>query len=381
LNQTQEAMMIVGVPKEIKANENRVAMTPVGVEVMVHHGHTVLVEKGAGLGSGLQDEDYRRSGGEVVNDPKLIYRRADMIVKVKEPLPQEYDLIREGQVVFTYFHFAASRELTEAMIRSRCVAIAYETVQKADGSLPLLIPMSEVAGRMAVQEGAKCLEKVSGGKGILLSGVPGVEPAHVVILGGGVVGMNAAKMAAGMGAQVTILDINLERLRYLDDVMPKNVRTLISNPETIRKSIAQADLVIGAVLIPGAKAPKLITRDMLKLMKPGSVIVDVAVDQGGCVETIRPTTHADPTYVVDGVIHYGVANMPGAVPMTSTIALTNATLPYALKLANLGYRKAIETDPELAKGVNIYFGKVTHKGVAEAFDLPYVPLEEAMKSS
>jgi len=372
--------MVVGVPKEIKANENRVAMTPVGVEVMTHHGHTVLVQKDAGMGSGFDDRDYERSGAEVVEDPAEIFRRADMIVKVKEPLPQEYDLIREGQVVFTYFHFAASRELTEAIIRTKCVAIAYETVQKDDGSLPLLIPMSEVAGRMAVQEGAKCLEKIWGGKGMLLSGVPGVEPANVVIIGGGVVGTNAAKMAAGLGAQVTILDVNLERLRYLDDVMPQNVRTVISNPETIRKSISQADLVIGAVLIPGAKAPKLITRDMLKLMKPGSVIVDVAVDQGGCVETIRPTTHAEPTYVVDGVIHYGVANMPGAVPMTSTVALTNATLPYALKLADLGYRKAIEDDPELARGVNIYFGKVTHKGVADAFDLPYVPLEEAMKS-
>ncbi|NOZ57271.1 MAG: alanine dehydrogenase [Calditrichaeota bacterium] len=372
--------MVIGVPKEIKANENRVGMVPAGVEILTQRGHTVLIEKNAGVGSGFEDRDYERSGAKIVDSAAEVYGNAEMIVKVKEPLPQEYDLIREGQVVFTYFHFAASRELTEAIIKTKCVAIAYETVQKEDGSLPLLIPMSEVAGRMSIQEGAKCLEKVTGGKGILLSGVPGVEPANVVIIGGGVVGTNAAKMAAGLGAQVTILDVNLERLRYLDDVMPKNVRTVISNPETIRKAISHADLVVGAVLIPGAKAPKLVTRDMLKLMKPGSVIVDVAVDQGGCVETIHPTTHANPTYVVDGVIHYGVANMPGAVPMTSTIALTNATLPYAVKLADMGYLEAIKSDPELAKGVNIYFGKVTYKGVADAFDLPYVPLEEALAS-
>ncbi len=376
--------MIIGVPKEIKANENRIAIVPAGVEILVQRGHQVLIEQGAGIGSGFNDDAYRQAGAEIVAAAPEIYRKADMIMKVKEPLPQEYPLIGKGQIVFTYFHFAASAELTHAMIKSGAVCIAYETVEAADGSLPLLIPMSEVAGRMAVQEGAKYLEKFFGGRGLLLGGIPGVKPANVVVIGGGVVGTNAAKMAAGLGAVVTILDVNLNRLRYLDDVMPKNVTTLISNPYTIRQAISQADLVIGAVLLPGAKAPKLITRDMLKLMQEGAVIVDVAVDQGGCVETIHPTTHENPTYVVDGVIHYGVANMPGAVPRTSTIGLTNATLPYAVQITELvnadGTLDAARLlkKPDLCKGVNVINGKVTYKGVAEAFNLPYVPLEEAL---
>jgi len=370
--------MIVGVPKEIKANENRIALTPAGAETLKKNGHTVLVEKNGGLGSGFSDEEYQDAGAEIVDTPAEIFQRADMIMKVKEPLPQEYGLIRKGQIVFTYFHFAASEGLTEAMIQSGAICIAYETVESVDGTLPLLVPMSEVAGRMAVQEGAKYLEKAFGGRGLLLSGIPGVKPATVAILGGGVVGTNAAKMAAGLGAHVYILDVNLERLRYLDDVMPKNVTTLKSDPHNIRAAISEADLVVGAVLIAGAKAPKLVTRDMLKLMKKGAVIVDVAVDQGGCVETIKPTTHQDPTYVIDGVIHYGVANMPGAVPMTSTIGLTNATLPYAVELANKGYLAAIKENEELAKGVNIIDGKVTYKGVADAFNMPYHELSQVI---
>ncbi len=370
--------MIIGVPKEIKANENRVALVPSGAETLKQAGHSVLVERDGGVGSGFSDADYKAAGAEILASPAEIYLKADMIMKVKEPLPQEYKLIREGQILFTYFHFAASLELTQAMIASKAVCIAYETVEKEDSTLPLLVPMSEVAGRMAVQEGAKYLEKFFGGRGILLGGIPGVKPASVVILGGGVVGINAAKMAAGMGASVSILDINLDRLRYLDDVMPKNVMTVKSNPQTVREAISKADLVVGAVLIAGAKAPHLVTRDMLKLMKPGSVIVDVAVDQGGCIETIKPTTHQDPTYVIDGVIHYGVANMPGAVPMTSTIGLTNATLPYALDIANKGYLKAIKESKEIALGVNIINGKVTYKGVSDAFNLPLVPLNQVV---
>lgn len=371
--------MLIGVPKEIKTNENRVALLPVGVELLKSHGHEVWIETNAGAGSGSSDEDYRHAGAKIVASAAEIYGKVDMIMKVKEPLPSEYALLREGQLVFTYFHFAASRELTEAVIKSKCIAIAYETVQTDDGALPLLVPMSEVAGRLAIQEGARCLEKLHGGRGVLLGGVPGVEPGNVAIIGGGVVGLNAAKMAAGMGARVTILDLNLERLRYLDDIMPKNVQTLMSNPANIRKAIAQADLVVGAVLIPGAKAPRLVTRDMLKLMKKGSVIVDVAVDQGGCVETIHATTHENPIYEIDGVVHYGVANMPGAVPMTSTYALTNATLPYALKIADLGYPACVKASPALAKGVNIVRGKVTYKGVAEAFGLPFMALEDVIK--
>lgn len=370
--------MVIGVLKEIKPNENRVALIPVGVELLKASGHEVLVEKDAGRGSGFQDEDYRRAGATIIANPAQIYRDAGMIMKVKEPLASEYPMLREGQIIFTYFHFAASRELTEAVIKSKCVAIAYETVQTENKALPLLIPMSEVAGRLSIQAGAKCLEKLQGGVGILLGGVPGVEPANVVIIGGGVVGANAAKIAAGFGAHVTILDLSLDRLRYLDDVMPKNVQTVMSNPANIRKAIADADLVVGGVLIPGAKAPHLITREMLSGMKKGSVIVDVAVDQGGCVETIHPTTHDKPTYEVDGIVHYGVSNMPGAVPMTSTFALTNATLPYAIQLANLGYPDGVRKSQALAYGVNIVHGMVTYKGVAEAFDLPYTPLEKAL---
>lgn len=371
--------MIVGVPKEIKANENRVAVIPAGVEMLKAHGHKIIIETDAGAGSGFTDDDYARSGGEISANPEEIYKAADMIMKVKEPLPEEYPFIEEGQIIFTYFHFAASSELTNAIISSRCLAIAYETVQSADGQLPLLIPMSEVAGRMAIQEGARYLEKLHGGKGILLGGVPGVEPASVVILGGGIVGTNAAKIASGLGAKVVILDINLDRLRYLDDVMPKNVITVMSNPANIRRAISEADLVVGAVLIPGAKAPNLLTREMLKFMKKGTVIVDVAVDQGGCVETIKPTTHENPIYEIDGVIHYGVANMPGGVPMTSTKALTNATLPYAIQIANHGFPDIAKLNPEISRGINIAYGDITYKSVADAFNLEYTPIAEVIK--
>ncbi|SMC27910.1 L-alanine dehydrogenase [Desulfacinum hydrothermale DSM 13146] len=367
--------MIVGVLKEIKAEENRVAMTPAGVEVMRHNGHTVLVEKGAGVGSGFPDEAYAAAGAEIVATPKEIYDRADMVMHVKEPLPPEYDLIREGQIVFTYLHLAADEELTQALMQRRSVNIAYETIQKADGSLPLLTPMSEVAGRMAIQEAAKYLEMTQGGQGILLAGVPGVEPATVVVIGGGVVGTNAAKMACGLGAKVYLLDMNLQRLRYLSDVMPANCFLLMSSPATIRELAKKADVVIGAVLIPGAKAPKLITRDMLPTMKEGAVIVDVAIDQGGCFETSKPTTHKNPTYVVDGVVHYCVANMPGAVAKTSTLALTNATLPYAVQIANKGWKRAMQENQEIKLGANVVDGKVTYKGVADAFGLEYVPID------
>jgi len=371
--------MIIGVPKEIKANENRIALQPSGAELLISNGHKVLIEKDGGLGSGFENEMYKKTGAEIVDTPKEIFQRADMIMKVKEPLEKEWPLIRDGQIVFTYFHFAAARDLTLAIMKTKCIAIAYETIEKADGSLPLLNPMSEVAGRLAIQAGARCLEKLFGGRGLLLGGVTGVAPAKVVIIGGGIVGINSAQMAAGLGANVFVLDVNIDRLRYLNHVLPKNVTTLMSNPENIRNSIADADLVVGAVLIHGAKAPHLITRDMLKLMKKGSVIVDVAVDQGGCVETIKPTTHADPTYNVEGVIHYGVANMPGAVPRTSTIALTNATLPYAIEIANKGYLNAIKTNREIAMGVNIINGKITYKGVSDAFNLDYEPLENIVK--
>ncbi|MGE3801001.1 MAG: alanine dehydrogenase [Candidatus Kapaibacterium sp.] len=370
--------MIIGVPREIKPNENRVGATPAGLQLLVRDGHTVLVETNAGIGSGYSDADYEAIGAKIVGSPADVYGEAEMIVKVKEPIAPEYGLIREGQVLFTYFHFAASRELTEAIIATKSVAIAYETVTAPDGSLPLLIPMSEVAGRMATQEGAKYLEKPMGGRGVLLGGIPGTKPANVLVLGGGIVGTHAAKIAAGFGANVTIMDNNLYRLRYLDDVMPKNVDTMMSTPHAIREAIREADLVIGAVLIPGAKAPWLITREMLSEMKPGSVIVDVSVDQGGCVETSKPTTHADPVYEVDGIVHYGVANMPGAVPFTSTIGLTNATLPYMLKLANLGYEVALRDDAGLREGLNILNGVVTYKGVAEAFGLEYVPVDTAL---
>ncbi len=370
--------MIVGVPKEIKILENRVALVPAGVELLKAAGHRVLIETQAGLGSGFSDEDYRQYGAEVLDSAEEIFAASDMIVKVKEPLPEEYPLIRENQIVFTYFHFAASLDLIEGIQNSGCVAIAYETVESADGSLPLLIPMSEVAGRMSIQVGADCLEHPHGGIGVLLGGVPGVEPASVVILGGGIVGANAAKIAAGLGASVSILDVSLPRMRYLDDVMPANVNTIMSNPANIRRAIERADLVIGAVLIPGAKAPNLITRQMLSLMQQRSVIIDVAVDQGGCVETIHATTHDDPIYEVDGVVHYGVANMPGAVPKTSTVALTNATFRYVLEIANTGFPGCVKKHREIARGANIVRGKITYEGVSEAFSLPYHELESVI---
>jgi len=363
--------MIIGVPQEIKNNENRVAVTPAGVKEVSKQGHTVYVQATAGLGSGFSDDEYVGAGAEILPAIEEIYDVAEMIVKVKEPIESEYELIRKDQLVFTYFHFASYQPLTEAMVKSGAVCLAYETVEKSDGSLPLLVPMSEVAGRMAVQEGAKYLEKPLKGRGILLGGVPGVRPAKVLIMGGGVVGTNSAKMAAGMGADVTIMDLNLPRLRYLDDVMPANVNTMMSNEYNIRELIGSHDLIIGAVLIPGAKAPHLITRDMLKDMTPGTVLVDVAVDQGGCIETCKPTTHADPTFIIDDIVHYCVANMPGAVPYTSTLALTNATLPYALQLANKGWKKACQENKELELGLNVINGDVVYKGVAEAFDMPY----------
>ncbi|MFZ4568941.1 MAG: alanine dehydrogenase [Bacteroidota bacterium] len=363
--------MIIGVPREIKPNENRIALTPGGAELLCHNGHTVVIEQNAGIGSGFPDELYIKAGATMIPTAAEVFAKADMIMKVKEPIAQEYNLIREGQVLFTYFHFAASRQLTEAMMKAKAVCIAYETVMKSDNSLPLLIPMSEVAGRMAPQEGAKYLERTMGGRGVLLGGVPGTEPANVLVLGGGIVGTNAAKIAAGFGAKVTIMDNNLYRLRYLDDVMPKNVMTVMSTPDNIRRHAQAADLVIGAVLIAGAKAPHLITREMLPTMKPGSVVVDVSVDQGGCIETCKPTTHEDPTYIIDGVVHYCVANMPGAVPFTSTIALTNATLPYALQLANKGWKNAVKDNQELYYGVNMVDGEIVYKAVADAFDLPY----------
>jgi alanine dehydrogenase len=370
--------MIVGVPAEIKTNENRVALVPVGAEALVGQGHRVLVERAAGLGSGFSDEQYAAAGAELVGAAEEVWSRAEMIIKVKEPIPQEYPLIRDGQLLFTYFHFAADATLTRALIDSRSIAIAYETVQLPSGELPLLTPMSEVAGRMAVQAGAKYLESYHGGRGLLLGGVPGVPPADVVILGGGVVGTHSAKIAAGMGAHVRVLDVSLERLRYLADVMAANVDLIYSNRHNILEQLEHADLLIGAVLVPGAKAPSLVLRKDLEIMKDGAVIVDVAVDQGGCVETIRPTTHEDPIYTVDGVIHYGVANMPGGVPRTSTLALTNATFPYTARLARYGWREACRRDPGLALGLNIVQGEVVYPGVAEAFDLSLTPLETVL---
>jgi alanine dehydrogenase len=367
--------MIIGVPKEIKPDEYRVAVAPAGVEQLKKNGHAVLVERGAGAGSGLADEDYQAQGAEIIGSAAEIYQNAELICKVKEPLPQEFQLITERHVVFTYFHFAASRTLTEGVRDTGCVAIAYETIEDEEGRLPLLAPMSEVAGKMSVQEGAKYLEKPMMGRGILLGGIPGVEPAKVLVLGGGIVGCNAAKLAAGFGAGVTILDVDLYRLRYLAEVMPANVSCVYSTPEAIRRHLAEADLVIGAVLRAGARCPMLVPRDYLSLMQQGSVIVDVAVDQGGCCETTQPTTHAEPTYVVDGVLHYAVANMPGAVGRTSTFGLTNATMPYLLKLADLGWEKAAANDRGLALGVNMAHGQITNQPVAEAFDLPYTPYE------
>ncbi len=362
--------MIIGVPKEIKKHENRVALLPGGVKALKQNGHTVKIQKGAGLGSGFPDERYSEAGAEILDDPAAVWEQAEMIMKVKEPIEKEYSRMKKGQLIFTYFHFAASRRLTEAVIDSGCVAVAYETVEKADGSLPLLIPMSEVAGRMASQEGAKFLEKAEGGRGVLLGGIPGVPPGNVVVLGGGIVGVNAAKIAAGMGATTTIMDINMSRLRYLDDVMPRNVNTMFSSEANIRRMLPDVDLIIGAVLKPGAKAPHLISRGMLKEMNPGTVLVDVAIDQGGCFETSRPTTHDDPIYFVDDVLHYCVSNMPGAVPYTSTLGLTNVTLPYAVSLANKGWKQALQDDEELKKGLNIAHGDIVYKDVANAFDMP-----------
>ena len=367
--------MIVGILKEIKTEENRISMTPAGVEVMIQNGHTLLVEKDGGKGSGFEDEVYKNAGAEIVDTPQEIFERAEMVMHVKEPLPAEYDLIREDQIVFTYLHLAAAEELTHALIKSKSICIAYETIQTADGSLPLLTPMSEVAGRMATQQGAKYLEMAQGGHGILLGRVPGVDPGTVVVIGGGVVGINAAKMACGLGAKVYILDMNLDRLRYLSDVMPANCIPLMASPATTRELVKEADVVIGAVLVAGAKAPKLVTREMLKTMQKGSVLVDVAIDQGGCFETSRPTTHSDPIYEVDGIVHYCVANMPGAVAKTSTIALTNATLPYAVEIANKGWQRAMQENPEIKLGANVMKGKVTYKAVAETFDLEYVPID------
>ena len=361
--------MKIGVPKEIKTNENRIALVPAGAESLISAGHSVLVEASAGNGSGFTDTDYTNVGAKIAPDAAAVWKDSDMIMKVKEPIAREWPHMRKGQLIFTYFHFAADQQLTQAHLDSGATCVAYETVELPSRELPLLTPMSEVAGRMAVQEGAKYLEKLYGGRGVLLGGVPGVAPAKVVILGGGIVGINAAKMAAGMGAKVVILDNSLERLRYLSDVMPANVQTIFSNRHNILEQITTADLVVGGVLIPGAVAPKLIRREDLKLMQPGSVIVDVAIDQGGCVETIKATTHENPTYVVDGVIHYGVANMPGGVPRTSTLALTNATLPYALQLANKGWKRALKDNPALLRGLNVTEGKITYAGVADAFGM------------
>ena len=370
--------MIVGIPKEVKNNENRVAIAPSGVRELKKRGHRVYIQASAGDGSGFTDDIYIEAGAEVLPDIESVYQASEMIMKVKEPIEIEYNLIKTDQLVFTYFHFASNQSLTEAMIRSGAVCLAYETVEKDDGSLPLLVPMSEVAGRMSIQEGAKYLEKPLGGRGILLGGVPGVRPAKVLILGGGVVGTQAAKMAAGLGADVTIMDISLPRLRHLSDIMPANVNTYMSSEYNIRDLLSSHDLIVGAVLIPGAKAPHLITRDMLKLMRPGTVIVDVAVDQGGCIETCKPTTHEDPTYIIDDILHYCVANMPGAVPYTSTLALTNATLPYALQLANLGWEKACRNNEELKKGLNIVKGQVVYGGVANAFNMPFVAQDRVL---
>jgi alanine dehydrogenase len=368
--------MIIGVPKEIKNNENRVALTPAGAKELIKRGHQVYVQQSAGLGSGFSDQDYSAAGANLLPTIEATYQIAEMIMKVKEPIESEYNLIKPNQLLFTYFHFASYEPLTKAMVASKAICLAYETVEKVDRSLPLLVPMSEVAGRMAIQKGANYLEKPLGGRGILLGGVPGVLPAKVLILGGGIVGTQAAWMAAGLGADVIIMDVSLPRMRYLADVMPANVKTMMSNEFNIREQIKQADLIVGAVLIPGAKAPHLITKDMLKDMKKGAVVVDVAVDQGGCIETCKPTTHENPTYVIDDVVHYCVANMPGAVPYTSTLALTNATLPYAIQLADKGWKKAAQENTDLVPGLNVIQGDIVYKAVAEAFNMPYIPVEK-----
>jgi len=370
--------MNIGIPKEIKPQENRVAIQPGGVLTLVQHGHKVLVQKNAGLGSGFSDEEYIKAGAMIESDVDALWTSSEMIIKVKEPIEEEYNRINEGQILFTYFHFAANKILTQAIIDSKCVAIAYETVEKVDRSLPLLIPMSEVAGRMASQEGAKFLEKAMGGRGILMGGIPGVPPANTLVLGGGIVGVNAAKIAAGMGSNTTIMDINIPRLRYLDDVMPKNITTLFSSEANIRAMLPTVDLIIGAVLKPGAKAPHLITNEMLGHMRTGTVLVDVAIDQGGCFETSKPTTHQDPVYFVDDVLHYCVANMPGAVPFTSTLGLTNVTLPYALAIANKGWKQAVKEDKDLMKGVNIVEGTIVYEDVAEAFGMGWSTVESIL---
>lgn len=370
--------MLIGVPKEIKTHEYRVALVPAGVLELKKHGHQVIIEKNAGLGSSFPDELYIEAGAEIVETAAEVWQRAEMIMKVKEPIAPEYPLMREGQILFTYFHFAASQELTEAVVKSKAIAIAYETVEKADRSLPLLIPMSEVAGRMAAQEGAKYLEKAQGGRGVLLGGIPGVRPANVMVLGGGIVGVNAARIAAGMGANVYIFDISTNRLRYLDEILPKNITTVFSSEGNIRDMIGDMDLVIGAVLIPGAKAPHLVKRDMLKIMKPGAVVVDVAIDQGGCIETAKPTTHDNPIYIVDDVVHYCVANMPGGVPNTSTRGLTNVTLPYAIQLANKGWKAAVLDNKELELGLNVAYGTITYRDVADAFGFDWKPVSEVL---
>jgi alanine dehydrogenase len=370
--------LIIGVPKEMKRDEYRVALVPAGVAALRKAGHTVLIQSGAGAGSNIPDGEYARAGAEVASSAKEIHHRAHLVMKVKEPLPEEYPLVRAGQILFTFFHFAANKGLALAMLKRKATCIAYETVEDAQGQLPILIPMSEVAGRMAVQEGAKYLEKPQKGKGILLGGIPGVAPASILILGGGVVGANAAKVAAGVGGEVTVMDLNLNRLRYLEDIMPKNVSFLMSNEHNVTERISRVDLVICAALVRGARSPRLIPRWMLKSMKPGSVIVDVAIDQGGCAETSRPTTHAAPTFVEERVVHYCVTNIPGAVPITSTYGLTNTTLPFALKIAHLGFSKALKEDPALALGVNIHRGKVTYRSLAQALDLPFTPLKRLL---
>lgn len=370
--------MIIGVLKEIKVAENRVCMTPAGVEVLRENGHEVLVETQAGVFSGFSDADYVNAGATIAATAEEVYLRAEMVMHVKEPQPSEYAFIRKDQIVFTYFHFAASEELTRAMIDSGAVCIAYETIVGADGSLPLLTPMSEVAGRMAAQEAAKYAERTQGGRGILLGGVPGVQPATVLVLGGGTVGTHAAQMACGLGAKVYLLDTSLDRLRHLSEMMPKNCFPIMSSPATVRELVQEADVVIGAVLLHGAKAPKLVTREMLKTMKPGAVLVDVAIDQGGCFETSKPTTHSEPTFEVDGIVHYCVANMPGAVPLTSTVALTNATLPYAVKIADQGWQEVARKNSGIRAGLNVVAGKVTYAGVAEAFSMQYTDIEELL---
>lgn len=370
--------MIIGVPKEIKEQEDRIALTPAGADGMVRAGHTVYVEKGAGLGAGFTDDEYRAVGAEILDKAEDVWNKADMIMKVKEPLKSEYKYFREGLIIFTYLHLAAVEELTEELVKSGTVAIAYETVENPDRSLPLLTPMSEVAGRMAVQEGSVYLEKTYGGKGLLVDGVPGVAPAHIVVVGAGIVGTGAIRRAVGLGARVTVLDVNMDRLRYLGEVFMGKIETVYSNNFNVAQAVKTADLVVGAVLIPGAKAPKLVTEEMIKEMEPGSVLVDVAIDQGGCIETMHPTTHADPVFVKHGVVHYGVANIPGAVPKTSTLALTNVTLPYALRIANMGWKDALAKDPGLRKGANVVDGKVVYKPVADAFGMDYTPIEEIL---